>query len=78
MELTLNVGFGQIVDLLSQLPANQIIKIKNEFTDFSIAEKAKVEISDFQKFILGGPVMSDEQYSIFNQQRLHFSAWRPN
>jgi len=76
MELTLNLGFGQIVNLLSQLPANQIAKIKNEFTDYSITEKAKVEVSDFQKFILSGPVMSDKQYSNFNQQRQHFNAWR--
>ena len=76
MEITLNLAFGQIVNLLSQLPASQIAKIKNEFTEYYIAEKAKTEISDFQKFILTGPVMSDEQYSTFNQQRQHFNAWR--
>ena len=76
MELTLNLGFGQIVNLLNQLPANQIAKIKNEFTEFHVAEKAKAEISDFQKFILAGPVMSEEQYANFNQQRQHFNAWR--
>ena len=38
--------------------------------------KSKKEISDFQKFILAGPIMSDEQYSNFNQQRLHLNQWR--
>jgi len=76
MELTLNIGFGQIVNLLGQLPANQIAKIKNEFTECDIAEKAKAEISDFRKFILSGPVMSEEQYSDFNQKRKHFNLWR--
>ena len=76
MELTLNLGFGQIVNLLNQLPANQIAKIKYEFSEFHIAEKAKSEISDFQKFILTGPVMSEEQYSNFIQQRQSFDTWR--
>lgn len=76
MELTLNIGFSQIVNLLNQLPANQIAKIKNEFTEHDIAEKAKAEISDFQKFIFSGPVMSEEQYSNFNQERQHLNLWR--
>jgi len=76
MEVTLNIGYGQIINLLSQLPANQIVKIKNEFTDNYIAEKAKKDVSEFQKFILAGPVMSDEQYSNFSKHRQHFNTWR--
>jgi hypothetical protein len=76
MELTLNLGYNQIFHLVSQLPANQIAKIKYEISDKSIAEKAKNEITDFQKFILTAPVMSDEQYLNFQQQREHFNQWR--
>jgi len=76
MELTLNVGYSQILHLISQLPANQIAKIKYEISDKSIAEKAKTEISEFQKFLLSAPIMSDEQYNNFIQQRAHFNQWR--
>ncbi len=76
MEFTINLGFGEIVNLLNQLPANQIAKIKNEFPEHFIAEKAKIDISDFQKFILAGPLMSDDQYAGFIRQRKHFNAWR--
>ena len=76
MELTLNMSYEQIANLIGQLPANQIAKITKEFSESYITEKAKTEISDFQKFILSGPVMSDEQYSNFKQQRQHFNAWR--
>jgi hypothetical protein len=76
MEITLNLGYSQIFNLVNQLPANQIAKIKYELSESNIAEKAKVEILDFQKFILGAPVMSDEQYANFNQQRTHFNQWR--
>ena len=76
MELTMKVEFGQILHLLGQMPAKQIAKVKNEFPETYIAEKATVEVSDFQEFILDGPVMSDEQYLNFNRQREQFSAWR--
>ena len=76
MELTLNLGYNQVFNLVRQLPANQIVKIKYELSESVIAEKAKEEMSDFQKFILAAPVMSDEQYSNFSQQRTHFNQWR--
>jgi len=76
MELTLNLGYRQIFHLVSQLPANQIAKIKYEMSENNIVEKAKKEVSDFQKFILGGPIMNDEQYTNYSQQRQYFDQWR--
>jgi len=76
MELTLNLGYSQILHLVSQLPATQIAKIKYEISDKVIDEKAKIEISEFQKFLLSAPIMSDEQYNNFLQQREHFNQWR--
>jgi len=76
MVLTLDIGYNQVLHLVNQLPANQIVKIKYELSENIIAKKAKSEISDFQKFILSAPVMSDEQYDNFNQQRQHFNQWR--
>ena len=76
MDLTLNLGYNQIFNLVSQMPANQIVKIKYELSENNIIDKAKEEISDFQKFILTAPIMSDEQYLDFNQQRTHFNQWR--
>ena len=76
MELTMNVEFGQIVHLLGQMPAKQIAKIKNEFSETYIAQKAKAEVSEFQRFLLSAPVMSEEQYANFNNQRQHINLWR--
>ena len=76
MKLSLDIGYNQILHLVNQLPANQIAKMKYELSENSITKKAKSEISDFQKFILSAPVMSDEQYANFNQQRQHFNQWR--
>ncbi len=76
MELTMHIEFGEVVHLLSQLPAKQIAKIKNEFSDVYIAEKAVDEALDFQRFLLSAPRMSAAQYSEFNEQRHHFGQWR--
>ena len=76
MELTLSLEYAQIINLIKQLPANQIEKIKKELTENFILTKAKSEISDFQKFILAGPVMSNDQYQDFKQQRQQFNLWR--
>ena len=76
MELTVDMGIRDIVDFLNRLPANQIAKIKNEFSETYIEEKAKKEICDFQEFLLSGPVMSNEQYEIYKQKRNHFNLWR--
>jgi len=76
MELTMNIGFGQVVHLLEQMPAKQVAKIRNEFSELYIAEKAKAEITDFQQFLLSAPTMSAEQYSEFNEQREHANLWR--
>ena len=76
MELTLNLDYAQIMELVRQLPANQIAKIKKELPENYIQTKAKSETSDFRKFILTGPIMSDEQYTNFKQQRHRFNLWR--
>ena len=76
MQLTLNLDKKQAYHIISQLSANQIGKIIYELSENNIEEKSKKEISIFQKFILSGPVMSDEQYSDFYKQRQHFNLWR--
>ena len=76
MELTLSLEYAQIINLVKQLPANQIEKIKKELKENFILTKAKSEVSDFQKFILAGPVMSDDQYQSFKQHRQDFNLWR--
>jgi hypothetical protein len=76
MEVTLNLEYRQILNLVRQLPANQIEKIKEELMKNFIQTKAQSEISEFQNFILSGPVMSDSQYQVFKQQREQFNLWR--
>jgi hypothetical protein len=76
MELVVNLGYEQVINLVRQLPANQIEKIKKEITQDYIQKKAQAEISEFQQFLLSGPVMSNEQYQNFKENRKQFNTWR--
>ena len=76
MELKINIGFDQVINIIKQLPANQIEKIKLELSSDYISDKATREISKFQKFLLSGPVMSDEQYEAFKEYREKINQWR--
>ncbi|MDR1973865.1 MAG: hypothetical protein LBQ31_04230 [Bacteroidales bacterium] len=76
MQLMVNLGYQQIINLIRQLPANQIEKIKQELAQDYVAEKTKVKKSEFQEFLLSGPVMSDKQYENFKENRKRFDKWR--
>ena len=76
MEVKLNLDYRQVLDIIRQLPYNQIEILKNELTKTSKLIKKTSKISDFKQFILSGPVMSDGQYQDFIKQREHFYLWR--
>ena len=78
MQLTVDLPFDQLMNLIKHLPANQIAKLKSELDDAFIDSKAKDEKTEFQKFLLMGPVMSDEQYKQFKENRKRFNQWRKN
>jgi hypothetical protein len=51
------------------------VKKTNSFNR-SLSEKEGAKTSDFREFILSAPVMTDNQYSEFKQQRQHFDRWK--
>ncbi len=73
MELRLNIDFNQLLSLIKQLPDKQIAKLKAELDKKSTKKKSS---SEFQKLLLKGPVMSEEQYDTFVKNRESMSQWR--
>jgi RNase H-fold protein (predicted Holliday junction resolvase) len=76
MTVTLNLEYSQIINIVRQLPAYQIEKLKKELSENFVQTKSMSSKYDFQNFILSGPVMSDEQYQEVKQQRENFNLWR--
>ncbi|KGE87020.1 hypothetical protein [Phaeodactylibacter xiamenensis] len=76
MELKLNIDYQELVELIKQLPANQIRKLKNELTLITEDHPIEDRMTDFQEFLMKGPVMDEDQFQVFLSNRKHFNAWR--
>lgn len=76
MELKLNIGYQELVELIKQLPTNQIRRLKTELALIEEDHHMEDGGSDFQEFLSKGPVMEDEQYQVFLSNRNYFNAWR--
>ena len=76
MELKLNIGYQELIELIKQLPANQIRKLKADLASIVTDNDMEKDRSDFQEFLLEGPVMEDDQYQDFLFNRKYFNTWR--
>ena len=78
MEIKLNIGYRELIEMIKQLPASQIRKLKSELALITTDNDMEKEISDFQGFLSEGPVMDDDQYQDFLSNRKYFNRWRTN
>jgi hypothetical protein len=77
MELKLKIGYPELLELIKQLPASQLEQLKIELMKPPAPKKsAKKSFTDFQKLLLEGPVMNDDQYQQFLLNRQYFNQWR--
>lgn len=78
MELKLNIGYPELIELIKQLPASQIAKLKADLALMAAENDVQKGMTEFQELLLKGPVMEDDQYQDFLANRKHFNAWRTN
>ncbi len=76
MEVTVDIGYDQLVDAIKKLPAAKIYQLKSALNDNFIQEKATSELSGFQKFLLTAPTMNSDQFKRHKANRKYFNAWR--
>ncbi len=76
MEFQTDVTYERILKMIQQLPVDKIVQLKSELTDNFIKKKVEDDLKDFQEFLLNGPVMTDEQYEGFLENRKQFNQWR--
>jgi len=76
MQLTLDIPYEQLISIIRHLPANQLAKLKSDLEHTVVVNNAETEKTNFQEFLLKGPVMSDDQYSAFKENRKAFNQWR--
>jgi phage terminase small subunit len=75
MELTMDIKFEQLVEIISQLPED----LKEKLIE-SVNQKEKTKKStskeDFQKLILKAPTWTDEQIEAYQNARKHINLSR--
>ena len=76
MQNTVEISYGQLIDLIRQLPANQLAKIKSDLENIVSVDTTETRKTDFQVFISKGSVMSDAQYAAFKENRKSLNNWR--
>jgi hypothetical protein len=76
MEITVDLGYEQLLDAIKKLPAGKIKQLKTVLNDEFIQDKASKELSDFQSLLLRAPIMTAKQFDQHKADRKHFSAWR--
>ncbi len=76
MELKIKIGYNDILDLIRQLPASQIAKLISDIDSKLIDQKSKGDISILQNLLIEGPIMQEDQYEQFLNNREYFNKWR--
>ena len=75
MEIKIKIGYEQLIALINQLPVDEVNKLKTEIDRIS-SEKNLESVDDLESLIANGPVMSDEKYHEFEENRKNFDQWR--
>ncbi len=76
MEIKLKIGYAEIWELVNQMPASQLLKLKGDLEQKVNSEIVVKKGSGIQDLLLGGPTMDDEDYEEFLKNRKEFGSWR--
>lgn len=78
MELRLNIGYKELLELVKQLSPRELLQLKELITETLDQEAQRSNSSEFGAFLLNGPVMKEEKYQEFLESRKLFDQWRKN
>ena len=73
MEMKVQVPFQQLLKLVKSLTPDQKARLRQELAE----EKPTIKDKDgFIEYLLNGPVYSDEEINVIEQNRKSIAAWR--
>ena len=73
MQVQVDIGYDQLVNMVKQLPKNQWTKLKSDIE----AQDAEVDSkSDMLAFLLNGPTFSKKQITEIEKARKEINQWR--
>jgi len=78
MELKLKLEYSDLLELIKQLPANQLEKLRSELDSEISKESKTIQSNSIQELLLEGPIMENGEYEAFLANRKYFTEWRTN
>jgi hypothetical protein len=73
MEMKVQVPFQQLLTLVKRLTPAQKAKLRQELND---KPTAQADSDDFIEYLLNGPVYSDKEIKLIEENRKSITAWR--
>jgi len=73
MELKVDIAFDELMQAIKHLPEDQLSALKSAL---STPSNKSADTQKFQELLLRGPVMSDDQYKAYKDNRNQFNEWR--
>lgn len=73
MQVQVNIGFEQLVQIVKMLPASQWNKLKKEVEGKKAAQKDTYEL---EAFLLTAPTFTQEQLDEIARTRQEINQWR--
>lgn len=74
--MNLNLKYEQLWEIILSLSDGDRKKLKRDIA--KLPDKKEKQQSDLQKLLLTGPVMSDEQYEAYTNNREYLTKWNKN
>jgi uncharacterized alpha/beta hydrolase family protein len=75
MELAVQYNIDQILQAIKQLPVQEL-KVVKKVVDQSLNTEQINSNADLKELLLKGPVMTDQQYELFIENRKRMNQWR--
>ena len=73
MQVQVDIGFVQLVQIAKKLPASQWTKLKQAVEK---EKKTSVEMSDLKELLLNAPTFTEEQFAAIENARKQINKWR--
>ncbi len=73
MQVQIDIGFDQLVQIAKRLPATQWTKLKKEV---EATEPLDKEREEFRKLLISGPTFSKKQLADVAETRKKIDEWR--
>ncbi len=76
MDLKISIGYQQFLELIAQLPANELEKLAVVIQQQLKANQPKKQKTPLQKLLLQAPTWKDQEYQNYLQAKAHLNQFR--